>query len=80
MAKPPKTAALRVVSTSPMGPFRRAGYTFTAEPTVLPLADLSAEQVRAIKGTHWLDVTEVEIDPPAADKAADKATEKPPAS
>lgn len=62
-----KTAALRVVSKSPMGAFRRAGYTFTAEPTVIPLAELSAEQVQAIRATALLDVTETETEPAKAE-------------
>lgn len=61
-ATPKKLPALRVVSKSPMGLFRRAGYSFTAEPTVIPLASLTKAQREAIEATPVLDVTETTID------------------
>jgi hypothetical protein len=59
-----KSAALRVVSKSPMGTFRRAGFTFGRIPVVVPLSLLTAEQVEAIRTTPMLDVTDVDADPP----------------
>lgn len=54
-------AALRVVSLSPLGTFRRAGFVFTAEPTVLKLSEVSEAQADAIKNTSMLDVSETTL-------------------
>lgn len=65
MAKTPtptKTQALRVVSKSPLGTLRRAGFVFGAEPVTLPLAELSAEQEQAIRAEPLLVVTEIELE------------------
>lgn len=61
--------ALRVVSKSPLGAMRRAGLVFDATPQVVALSDITPEQAEAIKAEPLLDVTETEIDPPAAKKA-----------
>lgn len=62
--------ALRVVSKSPLGTMRRAGLVFDATPQLVPLADITPEQAEAIKAEPMLDVTETEIEPPAAAKKA----------
>jgi hypothetical protein len=41
--------------------FRRAGYTFSAEPTTISLADLSEEQLAQIEGDSNLVKFRVEI-------------------
>lgn len=58
------TAALRVVSRSPLGAMRRAGLAFDATPQVVALCDLTPEQAEAIRAEPLLDVSEVEIEPP----------------
>ncbi|SDY24170.1 HI1506-related protein [Nitrosomonas sp. Nm58] len=42
--------------------FRRAGITFGKEDQVIPLADLTAEQIAQIKSEPMLAVSETEID------------------
>lgn len=59
----PANVGLQVVSSS--DGFRRAGFAFGREPRVLALADLTPEQVDAIKAEPMLAVVEVEI--PAAE-------------
>jgi len=61
--------ALRVVSKSPLGTMRRAGFVFEASAQVVALADITPEQAEAIRAEPLLDVTETEIEPPAAKKA-----------
>lgn len=68
MAMTKKTAApagskqaLRVLSKSPMGALRRAGFVFDATPQTLALADLTPEQEAAIRAEPLLDVTEHEL-------------------
>lgn len=62
------TEGLRVVSRP--ATFRRAGYNFSAEPRVIPLSELSEEQVALIEGETNLVATRVEIKP---DTPAEKA-------
>lgn len=50
--------------------FRRAGYTFTAEPTVIPLSDLSDEQLEQIESEPNLVSQRVDIELPAETPAA----------
>lgn len=57
-------AALRIVSKSPMGTFRRAGLVFGPEPTVVRLADLTPDQAKSIDDEPLLDVTETTQAPP----------------
>lgn len=66
--------ALRVVSKSPMGNFRRAGFVFTTEPTLIPMASLDKAQMAAIKATPVLDVTETTMEAPEADKPEGEAS------
>lgn len=54
-----KTKALQIRAKGER--FRRAGLTFGREPTVLKLADLSKEQVAALKAEPQLAVEEIEI-------------------
>jgi hypothetical protein len=68
-AKADSNAALRVVSKSPMGGFRRAGFLFGKEPTVLRLADLTVEQEQAIREEAMLDVTDTTQAAPAEEAA-----------
>ena len=64
----PATVGLQVVS-SRQG-FRRAGYAFGREPRVIPLAELTPEQVEAITADPVLSAVEVEI--PAAEAKPEK--------
>lgn len=41
--------------------FRRAGFAFTGEPTVIPLSELTEEQVEQLKAEPLLVVQEVDI-------------------
>lgn len=59
----PANVGLQVVSSREG--FRRAGYAFGREPRVIPLAELTAEQVEAIKDEPMLAAVEVEIPPSA---------------
>ena len=45
--------------------FRRAGLGFTAEPRLVPLAELTKEQLAALRAESMLIVTDVQIDAPA---------------
>lgn len=50
------------------GPFRRAGITFCKEAIVIPLDNLSEEQITMIKSEPMLAVSEIEIEmQPASD-------------
>ncbi len=53
--------ALKIRSTRKAG-FRRAGYRFSVEPTVISVADLSEEQIAALKAEPNLLVEEVDLD------------------
>lgn len=55
-----KVKALSV--TSSREGFRRAGHSFGKETKVIPLADLSKNQIGQLKGEGFLAVTEVEIE------------------
>ncbi len=65
------TEGLRVVSRP--ATFRRAGYNFSAEPRVLPLSELTEEQVTLIEGETNLVATRVKIEPEAPAEQALKA-------
>jgi hypothetical protein len=67
-------AALRIVSLSPQGTFRRAGLTFGREPQFVPLASLTAEQVERLKAETMLAVTETTM--PTAEPDADTAPQQ----
>lgn len=60
------TAALRVVSKSPLGELRRAGLVFGPTATVIALADLTEDQADAIRAEPLLDVTDTVIESEAA--------------
>lgn len=66
----PATKGLKVVSRP--ASFRRGGHTFTADPTTIPLDQLTEEQVEQIKGDKNLVVQEVDVEPPAEEKAPKK--------
>jgi hypothetical protein len=66
----PANKGLKVVSRP--ASFRRGGRNFTAEPTTIPLDELSEEQAEQIKGDKNLVVQEVDIEPPAEEKASKK--------
>jgi hypothetical protein len=55
------TEGLRVVSRP--ATFRRAGINFSAEPRVIPLSELTDEQVAQIEGEINLVATRVPIEP-----------------
>jgi hypothetical protein len=65
------TAALRVVSKSPMGTLRRAGLVFGTQPTIVLLSEITPEQAKSIKAEPLLDVTDTtaEAAAPEANKA-----------
>ena len=48
--------------------FRRAGYSFTAEPTVIPLSELTPDQLDQLEGDTNLVCQRVDIELPAAEK------------
>jgi hypothetical protein len=52
--------ALRVVSLTGK-PYRRAGFVFTPQPQLVPLADVSDEQRTALHADPHLDVIEAEV-------------------
>lgn len=64
----PATKGLKVVSRRESG-FRRCGRNFSAEGTVVPLSELTDEEVETLKAERALVVVEVDIEAPAADKA-----------
>ena len=55
----PATKGLKIVSRPPA--FYRCGRMFTAEPTVIALSDLSADEVQRLQDEPLLVVTEVDI-------------------
>lgn len=57
-----KVKALSI--TSSREGFRRAGYAFGKEAKVIPLADLSKNQLSQIRAEGFLAVSEIEIDAP----------------
>ena len=59
------TKGLKIVSRPPS--FYRCGRMFTVEPTVIPLSELSADEVQRLQEEPLLVVTEVDI---AADAQA----------
>lgn len=67
----PKVTVLRVISKRDS--FRRAGYQFSAEPTDIPITDLSKDQRAAIDDDPSLVAYETDIDIPDDAAAAAKA-------
>ncbi len=61
----PATKALKVIALREG--FRRGGHAFGAAPTVLPLAELTADQADAIRAETTMLVVE-EVDVPAPGK------------
>lgn len=57
----PATRGLKVVSRRPS--FCRAGRQFTGEPTIIPLSELTEDEVDALKDEPMLVVQEVDIEP-----------------
>lgn len=66
----PATRGLKVVSRP--ASFRRGGHTFTADPKTIPFDQLTEEQVEQITNDKNLVVVEVDIEPPAEEKAPKK--------
>lgn len=64
-----KVKALSIVSSREG--FRRAGIAFGRESTVIPLSELSKEQIKLLKEESALVVSEVEISVEEAEKAAE---------
>jgi hypothetical protein len=60
-AKETKVRALRVSTQRGVQTFRRAGREFTPEPRELAIADLSREQLRALRDEPMLVCEEVEL-------------------
>lgn len=61
------TAGLAV--TSIRDGFRRAGYSFGKQPTVIPVSDLSEEQMEAIANEPMLSVRMVRVDPKSSESS-----------
>ena len=57
----PDTKGLRVVSRSEQG-FRRCGRSFGVEPTVIPLSELSDDELEMLKGERNLVAIEVDLE------------------
>lgn len=55
-AKASKLKGAIAVSTGQAGGRRRAGYTFSSEPTVIKVADLDKEQLAALEGDPLLTI------------------------
>ena len=68
--KPAGEATKGIKVTARPAIFRRAGYTFTAEATVIPLDELSEEQLAQIESEPNLVSQRVDIAPPAETPAA----------
>jgi len=64
-ASPKLIPALRITSRSPMGPFRRCGRTWVAEPSVVAVKAFKKGEIDILKAEPMLVVTEVEV--PASD-------------
>jgi hypothetical protein len=64
----PATKGLRITSRSEKG-FRRCGRAFGPDGTVVPLSELTEEEVDTLKAERQLVVVEVDIE---SDKGADK--------
>lgn len=60
----PATKGLKIVSRP--ASFMRCGRRFTAEPTVVALSDLTAEEVDRLQAEPALVVSEVDIEPATA--------------
>ena len=63
----PADKGLRIVARKDV--FRRCGRTFGAEAVTIPLADLTQEDVTALKDEPQLVVVDVDIEPPKPDPA-----------
>ncbi|MDO9053838.1 MAG: HI1506-related protein [Gallionella sp.] len=74
-AKVKKVKALSIVSSREG--FRRAGRAFGREATVIPVSELSRDEIKLLKNEAMLVVSEVETDAPAdaQDSGAGKAAE-----
>lgn len=68
--KPAGEATKGIKVTSRPATFRRAGFTFSAEATVIPLSDLSEEQLAQIESESNLVSQRVDIEAPADTPAA----------
>lgn len=55
----PSTKGLQVIARPAQ--FRRAGFAFSAEPTVIPLSELSEDQLELLRNEPQLVCTEVDI-------------------
>lgn len=65
----------KIIVKSLVNGFRRAGHAFTREGVVLDTADLSEEQLAAIKAEPKLVVAD-HVEPESADKTGPKPAEK----
>ncbi|WP_136414820.1 HI1506-related protein [Herbaspirillum sp. ST 5-3] len=64
------TAGLEVCSTR--DGFRRAGLSWSKQPTTVPLSELTKEQIATLKAEPALKVREVEIQADAEDESKDE--------
>lgn len=62
----PATKGLKVIARRDT--FRRAGYVFSGEPTVIALDALTDEQVEQLKSEPLLVVQEVDLEPATEEK------------
>lgn len=66
----PATKGARIVSRPPT--FRRAGLVFTAEARVIPLSELTENQLEQLANEPNLVVTQVDIEQPKDEKKGAK--------
>lgn len=67
----PIQKGLRIVARPPT--FRRAGFAFSAEPTIIPFSKLSEAQVELLKKEGNLVVSEADIPAPAEPASVEAA-------
>lgn len=66
----PSTKGIQVIARP--ATFRRAGYAFSAEPTVIPLSDLTDDQLELLRNEPQLVCQDVDIPAPAEAEAEAK--------
>ncbi|RQZ65522.1 hypothetical protein DF052_26530 [Burkholderia glumae] len=67
MAKTKQVPALRIVPLTGRPSYRAIGRVFPQKATDIPVADLSAVQIKRLRADPWLSVTDVQIDQPVPD-------------
>lgn len=62
--KPKMIPAVKVTSRSPRGSFWRAGREWSAEPTTVPVSELTKDQLAAVRAESMLVVENTELPVP----------------